>query len=236
MAETQINPQELLEQILGQGRALVKQGAAQTKDLTAEGKKLAARGEDALLDKLGLEDTPANRTKVRDQAKMAGTAGAIALLLGSRSARKLATLGGLGALGMIAFRAHKRGAAPQNIKDAIGLLKGDAANARANILLRAMVAAAKADGRIHAEEQAVIDAHNGANHADLQAILETPANPKSIAALSDSDQMGAEIYAVSCRIANGLNPMERDYLDQLAMALRLDPEAAAAIETEMRTG
>ena len=236
MAETQITPEQLLQQILSQGRALIAEGKDQSKELTTEGKKLAKRGEDVLLDKLGMEDTDVSRAKIRQNAKIAGAAGAIALLLNSRSARKLVTLGGLGALGMIAYRGHKRGEMPKDFKDAIGLLKGDAANARAEILLKAMVAAAKADGRIDAEEQALIDAHEGASRSDLQAILDAPASPKVIGALASSDQIAAEIYAVSCRVANGLNPKERDYLDQLAMAMRIDPEVAAEIETAMRTG
>ena len=48
--------------------------------------------------------------------------------------------------------------------------------------------------------------------------------------------MALEIYGASCRIANGLNPRERNYLDSLAMELRLDPEIAARVETDVRTG
>ena len=48
--------------------------------------------------------------------------------------------------------------------------------------------------------------------------------------------MALEIYGASCRVANGLNPRERDYLDRLAMELRLDPDTAARVETEVRTG
>jgi len=236
MAATELNAQDLLEQILAQGKNLLAEGKEQSKELTTQGKELAQKGEDVLLDKLGMEDTVVNREKLRGQAKLAGAAGAIALLLNSRSARKLATMGGLGALGVIAYRAHKSGQMPSSVDDVVGLLKGDAGNARAEILLKAMVAAAKADGRINAEEQALVDAHQGVSRDQLQAILDEPANPKAIAALATSQQLAVEIYAVSCRVANGLNPKERDYLDNLAMAMRLDPEVAAKIETEMRTG
>jgi len=107
---------------------------------------------------------------------------------------------------------------------------------RSAILLKAMVSAAKADGLLHAEEVDIIKAYEGATVESVQAVMDQPANPKAIAALADSDQAAAEIYAVSCRVANGLNPKERDYLDALAMGLKLDPELAAKIETEMRTG
>ena len=70
----------------------------------------------------------------------------------------------------------------------------------------------------------------------LLASINQPANPREIAALSDSEQTAREIYAVSARIADGLSPKERDYLDHLAMALDLDPELAARIETDVRTG
>ena len=236
MTEKTFDAQELLEQILAEGKVLLAEGKTQGKELTVKGKELAKQGEDVLLDKLGMEDTAVSREKIRKGAKYAGAAGAIALLLNSRSTRKLATWGGLGALGMIAYRAHKRGTPPKDFKDAIGLLKGDAANVRAEVLLRAMVAAAKADGRINAEEQAIIDAHENVSNDQLQSILTEPPNAKSIAAMATSEQMAMEIYAVSCRVANGLNPKERDYLDSLAMAMRIDPEMAAKIETEMRTG
>ncbi len=236
MTDQTFDAQALLEQILSEGKGLLEEGKAQGKELTVKGKELAKQGEEVLMDKLGMEDNELSREKIRQGAKYAGAAGALALLLNSRSARKLATWGGLGALGMIAYRAHQRGEMPKDFKDAIGLLKGDAANARAEALLRAMVAAAKADGRISDEEQALIDAHENVSQDQLQSILSEAPNPKTIAAMSSSDQMSLEIYAVSCRIANGLNPRERNYLDELAMAMRIDPEMAAKIETEMRTG
>ena len=136
----------------------------------------------------------------------------------------------------MAYKAHKSGKMPTSAEDVIGLLKGPKANDRAAILLKAMVSAAKADGSLHEDEMEIIKAYEGASVEAVQAVMDQPANAKAIAAMADSDQAAAEIYAVSCRVANGLNPKERDYLDQLAMGLRLDPDLAAQIETEMRTG
>lgn len=232
----EINPQELLEQILSAGKDLMKQGQAHTGDLTVKGKELAAKGEDYLVDKLNIEDTEVSRQALRKGVGTGAAAGAIALLLSSRSGRKMATLGGLGALGVLAFKAHKAGKMPTSAEDVIGLLKGPQADARAAILLKAMVSAAKADGSLHEEEMDIIRAYEGASTEAVQAVMDQPANAKAIAAMAQSDQAAAEIYAVSCRVANGLNPKERDYLDQLAMGLKLDPELAAKIETEMRTG
>jgi len=231
-----LDAQQLLEQILSTGKHLVAQGKAQTGDLSVKGKALATKGEDYLVDKLQLEDTEVSRDALRKGVGTGAAAGALALLLSSRSGRKVATLGGLSALGVLAYKAHKSGKMPTSADEVIGLIKGDKANDRSQVLIRAMISAAKADGSIHDDELGLIKSYKGTSLESLQAVMDQPANAKAIAALSDSDQAAAEIYAVSCRVANGLNPKERDYLDQLGMALRLDPETAARIETDVRTG
>ena len=231
-----LDAQQLLEQILASGKDLVKQGKAQTGDLSVKGKALAAKGEDYLVDKLNLEDTQVSRDALRKGVGAGAAAGALALLLSSRSGRKLATLGGLGALGTLAYKAHKSGKMPTSADEVIGLLKGEKANTRSEALLSATLSAAKADGTIHDDEVDLIKSYKGTSAESLQAVMDQPADAKAIAALADSEQAAAEIYAVSCRVANGLNPKERDYLDNLAMALKLDPEMAARIETDVRTG
>lgn len=231
-----IDPEDLLEDILEAGKDLLEKSKEHTGDLTVKGKQIAAKGEDYLVDKLDIDDTANGREAFRKGVGAGAAAGALALLLTSRAGRKMATLGGLGALGVVAYKAHKSGKMPSSADDVIGLLTGQDKHDRSAILLKAMVSAAKADGLLHAEEVDIIKAYEGATIESVQAVMDQPANPKAIAALADSDQAAAEIYAVSCRVANGLNPKERDYLDALAMGLKLDPELAAKIETEMRTG
>lgn len=236
MSNTQLNAQDLLNEILKTGQDLLAQGKSQTADLTKKGKELASKGEDILAEKLGVEDNEVSRDALRKGVGAGAAAGALALLLSSRSARKLATIGGLSALGVVAYKAYKDGNMPTSTDEVIGLLTGKAANDRAQTLLKAMIAAAQADGVLNGEEHDLIAAYDGASAKTLEALLTETASAKDIAALSTSDQEGREIYAVSCRVANGLNPDERNYLDELAMALRLDPELAARIETDVRTG
>lgn len=236
MTDTAPNIQHFLEQLLSEGKALIDPKGETRKNVTQKGKEIYQQGEDYLADKLNIGDDDASREDLRDKAKIAAGAGGLALLLSSRSGRKWATLGGLGALGLVAFKAHQAGRMPKDLDDVVGLLKGDKADARANILLKAMVAAAQADGEISADEKALIEAHEAADETSIKAALTTKPDPHAIAALAENDQTAFEIYAVSCRIANGLHPKERDYLDRLAMALRLDPKMAAQVETEMRTG
>jgi uncharacterized membrane protein YebE (DUF533 family) len=232
---TTLTAQKLLDQILGTGQELVKKAkTTDTAELTAKGKDMFKQAEDALADKLGVGDDAESRKKLRLGA--AATAGALALVLGNRSKRKFATLGGLGALGFLAYKAQQAGTMPKNFQDVVDLINNKAPANRSVVLLEAMVAAAKADGDVSNEELAMLDALDGVEAEDVRAVLSGEADPASIAALAKDDQTRAEIYAVSCRIANGLNPRERDYLDRLAMEMRLDPEVAARIETDVRTG
>ena len=227
--------QALLEQILGAGQDFVKKAkSTDTAELTAKGKDLFKQGEDALAGKLGVGDDDASRKKLR--IGTAAAAGALALILRDRSNRKLAALGGLGGLGYIAYKAQQAGKLPKSMDEVMELIKGQAQPNRTDALLVAMVSAAKADGDISADEMAMLDALEGVASEDVQAVLAGDANPKAVAALAESDQMALEIYGASCRIANGLNPRERNYLDTLAMELRLDPEVAARVETDVRTG
>jgi len=179
-------------------------------------------------------DDADSRMKLR--VGSAAAAGALALLLGNRSGRKIATLGGLGGLGYIAYKAQQAGKLPKSMKEAMALINGEAQPNRAEALLVAMVSAAKADGDVSPEELAMLDGLAGIDAEDIRTVLANDADPKAVAALATNQQMALEIYGASCRIANGLNPRERNYLDQLAMELRLEPEMAARVETDVRTG
>ena len=232
---TPTTAQDLLNQILGAGTDLIEKAkSTNTSELTSKGKAMYKQAEDALADKLGVGDDADSRNKLR--LGSAATAGALALLLGGRSGRKVAGLAGLGALGVVAYKAQQAGKLPKSMKEAMALINGQAQPNRAEVLLVAMVSAAKADGDVSGEELAMLDALEGIDSEDVRAVLANDADAKAVAALSNSDQMALEIYGASCRIANGLNPRERNYLDQLAMELRLDPEVAARVETDVRTG
>lgn len=236
MSTTNFNAQDLLNEILTAGKEIINESKAKTGNLTQKGKELAKKGEDVLVDKLGVEDTDVSREALRKGVGAGAAAGALALLLSSRSGRKLATLGGLSALGVVAYKAHKDGKMPTSVDDVVGLLKGKAADDRADVLLKAMIAAAHADGDLSETEIELLEAYDGATQETLKSFLAQSYSAKDIAALSSSKQEAAEIYAISCRIADGLNPAERNYLDALAMGLGLDPELAALIETDVRTG
>ena len=227
--------QALLEHILGAGQDLVKKAkSTDTSELTTKGKDLFKQGEDALAGKLGVGEDADSRKKLRIGA--AAAAGALALVMRDRSNRKLAALGGLGGLGYIAYKAQQSGKLPKSMSDVMGLINGQAQSNRADALLIAMISAAKADGDISSDEMAMLDALEGVDSEDVRMVLANAADPVAVAALAKNEQMALEIYGASCRIANGLNPRERDYLDRLAMEMKLEPEVAARVETDVRTG
>ena len=107
MTNTNIKAQEMLEQLLNTGRELAAQGRERSKGLTKKGKEVAAKGEDYLVDKLGIEDNELARETLRKGVGVGAAAGALALLLSSRSGRKVATLGGLAGVGALAWKAYK---------------------------------------------------------------------------------------------------------------------------------
>jgi len=167
---TTLTAQKLLDQILGTGQELVKKAkAADTAELTAKGKDMFKQAEDALADKLGVGDDADSRKKLRLGA--AATAGALALVLGNRSKRKFATLGGLGALGFLAYKAQQAGTMPKNFQDVVDLINNKAPADRSEILLDAMVAAAKADGDVSNEELVMLDKLDGVDADDVPAAL-----------------------------------------------------------------
>lgn len=111
-------------------------------------------------------------------------------------------------------------------------------------LVRTMIAAALADGRMAPEERAAIREQIGTSGlspeeiAQLQQEMVLPATVEELAALA-ADPPGRELlfrFAALALVADRqCTPPERAWLDRLAAALGLDPEAEAAIEREIAT-
>jgi uncharacterized membrane protein YebE (DUF533 family) len=103
-----------------------------------------------------------------------------------------------------------------------------AQDALGQALVRAMIAAAKADGRIDAEENQRIFARLEAMDLDPKAKafvfdeLSAPLNLDAVVAGADTPQHAAEIYAASLVSIEADTPAERAYLQMLAARLGLD--------------
>lgn len=110
-----------------------------------------------------------------------------------------------------------------------------ATDALALKLIRAMIAAAKADGRIDPHESRKImgqvDAlgFSGEEKSFLLTEIAQPLTAHEIAASAASTTEAEEIFAVSVMAIDSNGAAERSYLNNLAGLLRLDPSLARAI-------
>jgi uncharacterized membrane protein YebE (DUF533 family) len=216
--------------------------------MLAAGRDLATQGQSYAEQKLKVPNAgPERDAALSNLGKGAIAGGALALLLGTSAGRKLtgtaAALGGLGALGKVAYDAfqswqtNQAGTnAAQQIGKPVAELAGDAAEQRSRALFRAMIAAAKADGHIDDAERAAIRNASIQIGLDddtrlmLEAELARPLDAVEIAAGADSPEAAAEIYLASLFVIDIDQPSERAYLDRLAVALNLQPGLAQQLE------
>ena len=187
-----------------------------------------------------------------DFGKGALTGGALGLLLGNKKARKygkkVALYGGVAAVGVLAYKAYgdwkrQQGGADAAIEpQTVDRLPPPQAEAHAQAILKALVAAAKADGHIDASERGVIEGEFRRLDADaslqqwLQAELERPLDPAEVARVSTSPEMASEMYLASLLAADEQSFMERAYLDELARQLKLDDALKQRLEREVLDG
>ncbi len=216
--------------------------------LLQSGKELLEQGREWVEEKADIpKEGPEREAALSGMAKGAAAGGVLALLLGTRGGRRLtglaAKLGGLAALGGLAYKTYQgwhgvRSTKPEEPGVPAGQLSGEAAEKRAQILLKAMIAAAKADGHIDEEEQARIlaqAADSGIGEETVKFLeeqLQAPVDAAAIAAEADSKETAAEIYLVSRLVIDTANEQERAYLDALAGALRLEPEFLRQLERQ----
>lgn len=216
--------------------------------LLAASTDLAARGEDWAAERMGVSDDPDDRkAMLRGMGAGAAAAGALALILGTRTGRRVGgravQIGALAGLGALGWRAYQQWRETQGDAETAPppRLEGPAAEARARMLIAAMVSAAKADGHFDAAEREAVRLQiagaleDDADQAVIDAELERPADPTAIAALADGDPAAArEIYLVSALTCEETSAAERAYLDALAAALSLEPGLALELEREAR--
>lgn len=106
----------------------------------------------------------------------------------------------------------------------------------AQLLIQAMVFAARADGRIDASEQGRIAAllqhmYPGRDTSAMQqAWAEAAVDPAALAKNVQSQEQGEDVYRLSCLIIDADVDAERRYLQDLALGI--DEQRRAALERE----
>jgi uncharacterized membrane protein YebE (DUF533 family) len=252
---------DTLRQVLGQATSGVRDGAGRLDDMTGA----SGRARDALGQATGQspEELIAKLRELIGNNKLASGAalgGLGALILGTGAGRSLAgtavRLGGLALISGLAYKAY------QNYQQGLPPLTGGqpapggqqlvaaptgsgfepdvVTNEQALLYIRAMIAAASADGRIDEREQARIagNLQQAGLGREAQLFLEgeinTPATVDDLAASVTSEQDAVQVYTAA-RIAIDLdNGAEHDFLTRLADALEIDAALAAQVDAAAR--
>jgi uncharacterized membrane protein YebE (DUF533 family) len=208
--------------------------------------------------------------RLLDSGAVGGFAGGLAggltsSLLTSKSGRKIGTkalkMGGIAAVGALAYAAYQRYSTGKGIgPDALpntseadlipvpegsGFLppKNDTAGREALglILVRAMIAAARADGRLDAQESQAIFQRieslglDPTDQAILVAEMGRPVDVDAIVNSADSTEVAAEIYLVSRLAIDVDTAAEKSYLAMLAARLQLPPELVSELNHQVET-
>jgi uncharacterized membrane protein YebE (DUF533 family) len=175
--------------------------------------------------------------------------GLLAVLMTQGGRRMLGTgvkVGGMAAIGALAFKAYEDWKAGQGGGDAAALPapgsafqpEGEDADRLAISLLKAMIAAAKADGHVTPDERARIDGQlqnlglEDEAAALIAAELDAPLDVDRIAALAGSEAEATQIYAVSLLAIDPDNAEEKAYLAALARRLSLDPSLVDSLHAQ----
>ncbi|MDE1264920.1 tellurite resistance TerB family protein [Vibrio aestuarianus] len=206
----------LLNQALNSN--IVKQGSTQLSSITQDSSKLKTLGAGAV------------------------GGGLIGLLMGSKKTKKIGKkvlgIGGAAALGALAYKAYNDWQAKQTTTQPQATFDPDDSN-HSVLILKAMIAAAKADGHVDEQEMSKIEqaiVEMGAD-AQLQQLvkneLHKPLDPAAIAQLATTPEQASELYLASLLIADEQNFMEKAYLNELAKQLRLANDLVLALEQQV---
>ncbi|WLH82117.1 tellurite resistance TerB family protein [Pseudomonas sp. FP2338] len=151
----------------------------------------------------------------------------------------------LASLGMAAFQAYQawqrqQASAPQQAIQTVDQLDGQEAEAHSHALLRALIAAAKADGRIDENEQQMISTEIG-RHTDepqlkqwLNDEVAKPLNAADFAEYAADPGLASEIYLASVMLVDDQQDAERSYLDELAAQLQIDANLQLHLEQQAK--
>lgn len=215
----------------------------------------------------GNKDGAATRRSPLDDLNLGGVGGGaaagglVALLLGTKTGRKMGKsalkLGGFALIAALAYRAWQnwtskagqtgapaRDDAPKSLPvpadTAFLPSRADEQQRIARNILRAMIAAAKADGHIDAREMDRIHAKMDdldlgvSEKAFVMDELRAAPDLAAIARDSRTGEEAAELYAASVLAIDGTKPEERRHLDRLAGLLGLDDALVSEIEDSVR--
>ena len=253
---------ETLKQLLAQATAGAREGATRIDEATG----VSSKAREALGQATG--QTPEElvariRQLIAENQLASGAAlgGLGALVLGTRAGRSLAgtaiTLGGLALVGGLAYKAYQNyqqgkpplsaetetKATPQSLipaPEGTGFEAGAVTHDAARRYIRAMIAAAAADGRIDQEEQRRIlgglkqAGLDDAAQQFLAAEITSPATVAELASGLSSPEEALQVYTAARIAVDPDTAEEHAFLSALAEALGIDDALAAQVDAAAR--
>ena len=233
-----MNASSILDQLLKSGQGTGQDGSEQSKNANSPlgglGDLLSGSGLGGMLSGFG-------------GGALAG--GALGLLLGNKKARKVgakvAMVGGLGALGVIAYKAYsnwqtQKVQTTHSEPKTIDRLPAPQVEQHSMAILKALIAASKADGHVDVKERQLLDQelNRFSNDLELRRLFESelnkPLDPADVASEVKTPEMAAEMYLASVLMVDEENFMERSYLEELARQLKIDPALKGELEAQVR--
>ena len=218
-------------------------------NLLATSQTATKTGLDYAEQKLGVPEAGEQRdAMLNGMGKGALAVGAVAMLLGTKSGRELTgtalKVGGVAAVGGIAFKAYQNWQQQQNATvphtgTPIDLLADSEANQRSEAIVKAMISAAKSDGHVDESEQKLITSkiEDLGLEQDITRFLmkelNKPLDVAEVVASADSQEAAAEIYLASAMVVDLEDPDERQYMDSLAQGLELDAALVKELESTL---
>ncbi|MFJ2466891.1 tellurite resistance TerB family protein [Pseudomonas sp. NPDC087615] len=241
-----MNTSDLLEQLLrGQASAGQQRGTSAADGLGGLGGLLGGL--------LGGADSSGTRagSAAGGLGGLGGLGGALGGALGAGGGTQSRSGGtqyaALASLGMMAYQAYQAwqrsqaSAAPSQTPQTANLLAGPDIEEHSHAVLRALIAAAKADGRIDEAEKRMIGSEIGKHTDDpqlqqwLDAEVAKPLDAAEVAQSAQGDPaVAAEMYLASVMLVDDQQDAERRYLDELAAALQIDPDLQVHLEQQAK--
>ena len=243
---------DILKQVLSQAGEGVKEGAGRLDQATGASKKLGEATGHSPADILAQLQELARQNPMAAGTAMGGVGG---LVLGTKTGRSVATsvakVGALALIGGLAYKAFQNyqtgkplvatPVAPEAAPQGSGFEPAAVTNEAATVYIRAMIAAAAADGRIDDAEQArIVGSLKQAGLDDgaeefLANELNNPATIEDLAGAVSTPEEAIQVYTAA-RIAIEPDAKgEQQFLAALAAALGIDAKLAQHIDASARS-
>lgn len=185
-------------------------------------------------------DPNAQRTALTGAAGLATgmllSGGGLGKLVGNAAkVGAVAAIGGLAYSAWQNYQQQQQGEAQPDPEAFAPTQSGPEAEELGKKMVRAMIAAAKADGQIDADEKGRIFARletmplSAEEKAFVFDELSSPLDVDAVVAGADTPEHAADLYAASLVAMQPDTEMEREYLSTLASRLRLEPGLVAEI-------